>query len=134
MKYNTVNFTVYFHCIMSNCKNKCLTVDPISLLLYNIWQYQSFLWPTFVFFFKNWLHFVFTRWVLQLEQELPTLPGHLISSSFLFCSHWSSFSFLCSVLQIIVCLFVAYHLAIVLFVLLLYTASGNPFGIFTLLF
>ena len=47
---------------------------------------------------------------------------------------YSIFSFLCNVLQIIVCPSVLFLLAIVLYVLLRYTDSGYPFGIFKIVF
>jgi hypothetical protein len=58
--------------------------------------------------------------VPHVEQELHTLPGHPI----LVCSCCSIISFLCSVLEIVVCPF-----AIALFVLPI-KASDYPFGIF----
>jgi hypothetical protein len=46
----------------------------------------------------------------------------------------SIFSFMCSVLQIVVCPFVVFCLAIVLSVLFRLTESDDPFGIFKLFF
>jgi len=61
----------------------------------------------------------------------------MLSSNFSFprfnlCSFCSSFSFLCSILYTIVCLFVPFLLAIILYVLLRITAFGYLFGIFKL--
>ena len=62
-----------------------------------------------------------------MELELPIL--HLTSAPVVSCS---IFSFLRSVLQMVVCPFVLFLLAIVLSVLLRYTDSVYPFGIFKL--
>ena len=60
-----------------------------------------------------------------VEQELPTLPEHLSSPPY--------FSgFYVFVLQLVICLFVLFLLAIVLSVLLRVTDSNYPFCIFKL--
>ena len=68
----------------------------------------------------------------HVEQELLTLPDHQSSpTGFQWGSYCLIFSFLCSVLQIIVCHFVPLLLAIVLSVLLPFTSSAYPYGIVT---
>ena len=69
-----------------------------------------------------------------VEQELPTLPENLSSSPVFVGFVLLDLLFYMYVLLIVVCPFVIFHLAIVLSVLLLYTDSDCPFGIFNLLF
>ena len=74
-----------------------------------------------------------TRRVSLVEQELHTLPSG--APAFSPGIYWGPvgliFGFLCSVLQIIVCSFVfLFLLVIVLRVLLRFTASHYPFGIY----
>jgi len=65
-----------------------------------------------------------------VEQELPTLPEHLILPLVFSGVHVTrSYMY---VLLIVVCSFVHFLLAILLSVLLLYTDSDCPFGIFKL--
>jgi hypothetical protein len=52
-----------------------------------------------------------------VEQELPTLPEHMSSTQVFNGVRVAILSFLCSVLQIVVCSFVIFLLAIVLSVL-----------------
>jgi len=71
-----------------------------------------------------------TRLVACVEQELLTLPKHM-SSPPVFRGY--CVVFLRNILYIVVCLFVLFPLAIVLPVLLRFTASDYLFGIFKML-
>jgi hypothetical protein len=64
-----------------------------------------------------------------VEQELPTLPEHMSSTQVFNGVRVAILSFLCSVLQIVVCSFVIFLLAIVLSVLR-FTEYDYHFGIF----
>jgi hypothetical protein len=64
------------------------------------------------------------------KQELLALPEHLRSSGFNRGSCCSIFCFMCNVLYFVVCLFVFFHLVIVMS---RFTATNYPFGIFKLL-
>ena len=68
-----------------------------------------------------------------VEQELPTLPEHMRSPSVFSGVRVTRSLVLCVCLQIFVCPFVLFLLAIVLSVLLRCTDSDYPFGIFKLL-
>ena len=71
-----------------------------------------------------------TRRVPLVEQELlPHPKAHDVTPDFQWGSCCSIFSFQCVVLQIVVCPFVPFHLASVLFVL---RFTGQIFGIFKL--
>ena len=59
-------------------------------------------------------------------------PENLSSPRLFGGSGYSIFSFLCNHLQIVVCPFVLFLLVIALYVLLRFTASDYPFGIFKL--
>ena len=67
-----------------------------------------------------------------VEQELPTLPEHLSSPRFQWGSCYSIISFMCNILQIVVCSFVLFILNIALSVLLRFTNSDYPFSILDL--
>jgi hypothetical protein len=70
-----------------------------------------------------------TRWVPLVEQELLTLPEHVGSSpAFYWGSCYSIFSLMCTLFVLL-----SFFLAIRLSVLLRYTDSDFPFGIFKLL-
>ena len=68
-----------------------------------------------------------------MEQELPTDPSveYEFTPGFKLASRCSIFSFLCSILWIVVCPFVLFRLVIVLSVFR-FTDSDYPFGIFKL--
>jgi hypothetical protein len=72
-----------------------------------------------------------TRRVSLVEQELPILPEHP-SSPPVFSGVRVTRSFVLYILLIVVCPFVLLPLVIVLSVLLRYTDSDCPFGIFKL--
>ena len=74
-----------------------------------------------------------TRRVPQVEQELLTLPEHLSSPPVFSGVCVTRSLVLCVCLLIIVCPFVLFLLAIALSVLLRYTDSDYPFGIFKIL-
>jgi len=71
-----------------------------------------------------------TRQVPLVEQELLTLPEHLSSPPVFSGVCVIHLLFYMYVLSIVVCPFVLFLLAIVLYVLLRYTVSDCPFGIF----
>ena len=73
-----------------------------------------------------------TRRVPLVEQELPTLPEHLNTPTIFSGFVLLDLQFYMYFLQIVVCPFVLFLLAIVLSVLLRYTDSDYPFGIFKL--
>ena len=56
-----------------------------------------------------------TRWVPLVEQELLTITGHMRLSRFFVWLALLNLSFLCSVLETIICHFVIFHLNTVLF-------------------
>ena len=68
-----------------------------------------------------------------MEQELITVPEHLSSPPVFSGVRVTRSLVLYICLEIVVCPFVLFLLAIVLSVLLRYTDSGYPFGIFKLL-
>ena len=73
-----------------------------------------------------------TRRLPLVEQELLTLPGRMSSPRVLVGFVLLDLQFYIYVLQIVVCPFVLFLLAIVLSVLFRYTYSVYPFGIFKL--
>jgi hypothetical protein len=75
-----------------------------------------------------------TRRVSLVEQELPTLPEHLSSPSVFSGLRVTQSLVLCVCFVDLVCPFVLFLLAIVLSVLLRYTDSDYPFGIFKLFY
>ena len=114
-KYNTVCFTVYIHCISSNCKNQMLDnrthivvgifTGVIFPVIY-IWVTMTiFLWPFFVICFKIWL-FCFYTMVVTIAASTAYPSEHLISSLFLCCCCVALpllvFSFRCTIMPSIV--------------------------------
>jgi hypothetical protein len=93
-KYNTVCFTVYIHCISSNCKNQMLDnrthivvgifTGVIFPVIY-IWVTMTiFLWPFFVICFKIWLFCFYTMAVtIAASTAFPFGAPDLILVSFL---------------------------------------------------
>ena len=75
-----------------------------------------------------------TRRVPLVEQELPILRSTRVLPQFLVGFELLDLQLYMHVLQIVVCPFVLFHLAIVLFVLLRYMDYNCPFGIFKLFF
>ncbi len=69
-----------------------------------------------------------------MEQELLTLPKHLSSRRFFVGFVLLDLQFYMYALLIVVCSFVLFLLAIVLYVPLRYTDYDCPFGIFKLFF
>ena len=67
-----------------------------------------------------------------LNHELITLPEHLSSHPVLRGIRVTLSSFICNVLEVVVCPFVLFLLAIVLSVLLRFSDSDYPFIIFEL--
>ena len=91
-------------------------IDPAIVL--SMLLYYSFVWYFVVF--------------LRGYKSLNVLYSLFISVIKRGGSCWSIFSFLCSVLQIIVCPFVSFRFVIILSVILRFTASDYPFGILDL--
>ena len=77
---------------------------------------------------------ILTRWVSLVEQKLLTLPEYPSSPPVLVGFVLLDLQFYMYVLQIVDCPFVLFLLAILLSVLLPYTDSDYPFGIFQRLF
>jgi hypothetical protein len=73
-----------------------------------------------------------TRRVPLVQQELLTLPEYLSSPRFYWGSCYSIFSFMCMFSRSLFVLMYFFLLAIVLSVVLRYTDSDYPFGIFKL--
>ena len=67
------------------------------------------------FYFRNFLYFISEAVFYFISED-----------------YYSIFSFMCNVLQIVVCNFVLFLFAIVVSVLLRFTDSAHPFGIFKL--
>ena len=99
-----------------------------ALFSYFLFVYLFSLPMSFVIGFVTRLR----RRLSLVEQELLTLPEHLSSPLVLVGFVLLSLQFYVYVLQIVVCPFVLFLLAIVLSVLLRYTDSDYPFGIFKL--
>ena len=107
--------------------NICVTNDHGYVPLV-INTYRSFPYSRLITGFVTRL----TRRVPLVEQELLTLPEHLSSPPFLVGFLLLNLLFYMYVLSIVVCPFVVFLLAIVLSVLLRYTVSDCPFGIYKL--
>jgi hypothetical protein len=88
----------------------------------------------FKIFLLNTLYIYLLNLQFLVKQELPTLPEHLSLSPVLVGFVLLDRLFYMYVLLIVVCPFVLFHLAIVLSVLVRYTDSDCPFGIFKLIF
>ena len=86
----------------------------------------------FKIFLLNTLYIYLLNLQFLVKQELPTLPEHLSLSPVLVGFVLLDRLFYMYVLLIVVCPFVLFHLAIVLSVLVRYTDSDYPFGIFKL--
>ena len=88
----------------------------------------------FKIFLLNTLYIYLLNLQFLVKQELPTLPEHLSLFPVLVGFVLLDRLFYMYVLLIVVCPFVLFHLAIVLSVLVRYTDSDCPFGIFKLIF